>query len=616
MQPQAPIPSPPDALDGRPEFDALRFGFGRFPGLRGELLILGFFALATVVLTWPIAITLNQATGLRGDYFNNIWNVWWLKESLSNGHSPYYTDYMYFPGGISLLRHTLSPLNALPGVVLSFFLGSHAVFNVLLLATFTASAWTFSLLARSLTGSLAGALLAGLIYSFNPFHYFYICQVNVFSFQWMPLVLLFFLRTWRYGGWKNMVLAGLFTGCLAGSAEYFVMYAVIVCGLMFVLAPLHSPGVPWWTGAKRLLGAGALAGIFVAIIAAPLLWGTFGPESKLPASTVVDMQKRRQNDLLGFHWIGGPEVVTLSWPTMLGYSTLALILFSSRRIWKRHGFWIAVAALFFVLGLGDKLKVAQQDTGIPLVYGLFRRVPGLEMLRKPDRAFFMVMFVTALLAAEAWRGLARRFSSPRARAGTFVSVTALVMLELTGVPFHRYDYEPPAWLHELAKDDSVESVIELPPMSVDVMNARFIFFQTVHHKKGPLGYCTALAKRKPQEDQMDLVVNAYLQWINGIGHGIPKWSRKQGIDRMIMYKTWPVARIADPTVHTKLFFRPFFLLREKMVGMRQMGQYLDEPIEGRTLFLLKGLMRRDVGPVIYEDDDLMVFDLTRGMDDE
>ncbi len=90
----------------------LTFGFSCCPGVRGEFLILFFFVLAALVLTWPMVATLGQATGTRGDYLDNLWNGWWLKHSLVQGHSPFWTDYLYFPDGISLRRHTLSPLNA------------------------------------------------------------------------------------------------------------------------------------------------------------------------------------------------------------------------------------------------------------------------------------------------------------------------------------------------------------------------------------------------------------------------------------------------------------------------------------------------------------------------
>ena len=71
-------------------------------GPKGELAIFGIFVLAAVVLTYPVVFTLDQATGLRGDYFNNIWNAWWMRTSIAEGSSPWWTDHLYYPEGISL----------------------------------------------------------------------------------------------------------------------------------------------------------------------------------------------------------------------------------------------------------------------------------------------------------------------------------------------------------------------------------------------------------------------------------------------------------------------------------------------------------------------------------
>jgi hypothetical protein len=65
---------------------------------------------------------------------------------------------------------------------------------VLLLVHFALSGWVFSLLARAVRARSRAGVIGGLLYSFSPFHAFYLCQVNVFSFEFLPLTLLFFAR--------------------------------------------------------------------------------------------------------------------------------------------------------------------------------------------------------------------------------------------------------------------------------------------------------------------------------------------------------------------------------------------------------------------------------------
>jgi len=574
-------------------------------GRRGELAIFAFYVAAALVLTWPVAKTLGQATGVRGDYFNNLWNFWWMRHSISERHSPWYTEYLYFPQGLSLMRHTLSPLNALAGALLSSFLSLHAAFNTLLILKLAASAWAMSLLARYVTGSRPGAVLAGLVYAFNPFHFYYICQINVFTFEFVPLALLFFARTYREGGRRNLILAVLCSGAIAATTSYYVVYTFLVVGLLIVAGRLLDPAVPWRPAATRTAVAAAIAAVVVLLVSLPLLIGTLEHAGGDPDNPVFGDQKRRANDLFGYQWVGGPERVTVSWATMLGYSTLLLLLAHARRLWRQR-FWLLVGLAFVVLSLGRTLYVGNRDTGFPLPYALLVELPVLSMLRKPDRCFMVVQLVTALLCAEAWRGLEGRLAARGARRLAWWGVAALVMVELTGVPFRRFDYDPPAYMEEIARMDDVESVIDLPAMDLDAMNARYSFFQTVHGKKGSLGYSTAFAVEKRHNEQMQVLANGYLWW-SGDGHRIlPLWIREKGVDLVIHHKTMPQER--EPgALNTRILWAPFLFVRGPLIGMRQTGQYLDEPFLPQYVNGMRVKLTAEFGPPIHEDERVMVF---------
>ena len=576
------------------------------PGLSRELATFGFYLAVAIVMTWPIAITLGEATGLRGDYFNNLWNFWWVRHSVRELHTPWYTEFLYFPGGLSLQRHTLSPLNAIAGALLSSFLKLHAAFNVLLLLKLALSAWSMQLLARYVTGSRAGAVLAGLVYAFNPFHYFYICQVNVFTLEFVPLALLFFVRTYREGGRRNLALAALWSGAIAATTSYYVVYTFLVVGLLVVGGRLVDPAVPWKRGAARTTVAAVVAVFVVLVVAMPLVIGTFQHGAGDVDNPVFSFQKRRANDLLGYGWIGGPEKATVSWPTMLGYSTILLLLASAKRLW-RHRFWLLVGLVFLLLSLGESLFVAGKNTHIPMPYALLAELPVLSMLRKADRSFMMVQFVVALLCAEAWLGLAQRLSSVRARRLIWWGLAALLMTELTAVPFQRFDYDPPPYMEVLAADPDVRSVVELPPMDLDVLNARYSFFQTVHEKRETLGYCTAFAVERRHNQQMQVIVNGYLGWVRQDNRVLPLWLRNNGVDLVIHHKSMTRERPVDERVHRRIVWAPFFFVRRALVNMRQTGQYLDEPLRDRDVDALRSLLTRDFGLKIHEDDDVMVF---------
>jgi len=597
------------ALDGRYR---LRLGFGRFPGWRGELLILAGLLLAACVLTWPLVSTLGMASGTRGDYFNNLWNAWWVKDSIVHGHSPYWTDTLYFPEGISLRRHTLSPLNALTLAGLTSFLSGHQAFSLVLLLHFAFSAWCFSLLARYVTGSTAGGVLGGLVYSFCPFHYFYLCQINVFSFEFLPLGLLFFLKHAREGGTRNLVGVLLSLGGMVLTVEYYVVYCYLSLAVLLACARGWGGAVGSRQRLGRLALSGGLGALIVALLALPLLTAALGAENRPDVVTSANaVEKSRYNDLLGFFWIGGDEECTVSWPTMLGYSTLAVILIGWRRV-RSHWPWIVLGASFLVLSLGEELAIGRQKTGIPLPYAIFRRLPVLSMLRKSDRCFMLVQLAVCVLLSAGWAGLAARLRAGFARGAAWSACAGLAMLELTCIPLGRFRIPSSPELERLREDPEVVAVMELPTMPLHVMNGRYDFYQTQHEKKTTLGYTTSIALTPEHDKRLLLLANLYLEFINERNRELPRMAAALGVDRILHYKTFYANRPRDPSIDGLTLWKPFFFHRRPLVFVRQVGEYLETPYPPASWDQIRLLFSRSLGPPLYEDDFLAVFDVPKG----
>jgi hypothetical protein len=610
----------------------LVLGWKGLPGWRGEVWLVLLFALAACVLAWPLPVTLDQPSGMRGDYFNNLWNAWWVRDSIANGHSPYRTDFLYFPEGISLARHTLSPVNSLTLAGLGTFLGPHQAFNVLLLVHFALSGWCFSLLARHLSGSTAGGVLSGLVYSFCPFHYFYLCQINVFSFEFLPLSLLAFLLYFRSGRARHLVGLALATAGMTMSAEYYVVYTYLSLAMLVLCARAWAPEVTRRLALKRsalAFGLGALAAIVVAF---PLLYATLGPERGAESGTAAfSVEKHRTNDLLGFYWIGPKEESIVSWPTMLGYSTLALILAGLarlRRLWP----WLLIGAGFWVLSLGSTLIVGGVERGIPLPYALFERLPVLSMLRKSDRAFVMVEVVACLCLASAWPALAARLG--RAALPACAGAAGLLMLELTAVPFGRFELAASPYLRELAQQTDVQAVMDLPPAKTHVANGRYTYYQTLHGKKSTLGYTTALAVTPHHDQRVEDLVNWYWQLWFDAGRMLVRQARELGVERIVHYKTYPLGR-AREWIDGRVLWAPFFFVREPLVRVRQVGEFEPLPLtlpfkevvmrivpelslrippahkERPFLDVVRDKLSEACGPPLYEDEEVMVFRVPR-----
>lgn len=586
-------------------------GLACCPGWRGELAILAFFALATVVLTWPMAITLGQATGTRGDYLNNLWNAWWVKDSLLEGHSPFWTDTLYYPDGISLRRHTLSPLNSLVLAGLTGLTGAHQGFSLLVLLHFALSGWCFSLLARYVSGSTAGGVLGGLVYSFCPFHYFYLCQINVFSFEFLPLALLFSMKHVREGGRRNLLGAVLSMAGMAATIEYYVVYAYLALGVLCLCSRGWAREVPLRLRVRRLALSGALGALAVVLAALPLLTATLGAEgrARAEASAGTPAEMIRFNDLLGFFWIGGPEKSTVSWPTMLGYSTLALILLGRRGV-RAHWPWLVTAAAFLLLSMGNELEVGGYETGIPLPYALLKELPVLSLLRKSDRFFLVVQLCAGVVLAAAWAHVSSRGalrSSVRARTAAWSLAAVLTMGELTGVPFRRFDVRTSPGLEVLRDDPEVHAVMELPVEQRHLMNARTNYYQTLHHKKTTLGYTTSTAVTPLHDERLNALLNLHVQFVLGKNRLLPRFAAELGVQRIVHYKSRLQDRAVESEVDGATLWKPFVFWSRPLILMRQVGEFEEQPYPPALWAEIERKLTQALGAPLFEDDFMAVF---------
>jgi hypothetical protein len=580
----------------------------QLPGrwLREQLRAGIFFAAAAVALTWPLAASPGAAVSVRDDYYSNMWNSWWVGKALFELHvSPYWTDYLFYPSGISLGRHTLSPLNAVTGALASLLLSPATAYNLLLCVHFWLSAWAAFALARYATGSGLGSVLAGLVYAFCPVHYFYLPQINVATFEFLPLAFLFLLKTHREGGGRNAAGAAASAGLLAASSLYYLVYAFLFAALLLACGRLWVRGKPLLPGARRLLGAGLVAAVIVAAVAWPLLTQVLDAWSGGWEGAANVSRRPLGNDLLGFNWTGAPSL-TVSWPTMLGYAALLLVAAGWRGVREQKG-WLAVGGVFLVLGLGSTLRVGGVETDVSMPYALLARVPVLGMLRMSNRFFVVVQLVFAVLCAAAWKDLASRLPTPRLRNGCGIALAALIALELTGVPFRTFSDACSPYLSRLAQSPAEQTLVELPvyPAS-SFYNGRYDFCQTFHEKKIPQGYVTALAVPRAAVRESVSWVRAYRALTRGSPQPLLDRVHRTGIDLVVLNKRVP-QDAGMPSAPEGTLWRPFFFDRGRLVGARQRGHLRDRDLSPAELELQVRALSRVLGEPVFEDASIAVF---------
>jgi len=235
------------------------------------LVVLALYILLALALTWPLAAHLvTHAIGSATwafDEYTFVWNMWWFKFSLLNlGQTPLHTNYIFYPLGIDLVSYTLNLFNGMLGLPLQLALPLPLASNVVILFTYIMSGFGGYLLAcylltakMSLRAGAArlrwpaqvAAFVAGAAYAFSAARMVYAAlgHYNVLTAQWFPFYALFLVKTWREPGWRNPVLAGLWTTLILLAEPFFGVFWLFLTVLLslfevFRLAARQAEGTP------------------------------------------------------------------------------------------------------------------------------------------------------------------------------------------------------------------------------------------------------------------------------------------------------------------------------------------------------------------------------------
>ncbi|MCS6826161.1 MAG: YfhO family protein [Caldilinea sp.] len=376
-----------------------------------HLLALAFYAAATLVCTWPLALHLNSA--IPGDGFDgwqNYWNLWWIKRALvERVTNPLFTDLLYHPTGVSLYFHTLNPFNGVATLPVQLALGLIPAYNAVVLVSWVLGGYGMFLLARwvigrrvqgsgdefssqSLTGTSAqkekpalrgvgfvAPFAAGLIYTLSPFHMAHLLgHMQVMSLQWMPFYILALLRSLHLARsgrpWLQAALwAGLFL-ILAGLCDwYFVLYLFLFTAVAVLWQWLTPPGRPTLRRLFIALAPPAVAGLLFALglsfwlipMMAEAMQFRFmvRPVSDLyilSASVMDFLIPNRLHTLFrpeSFAWPGN-QIAPVSERTIaIGYTALALAVTALALKMRKAVFWGVMAFFFFMLALGPHIHL-------------------------------------------------------------------------------------------------------------------------------------------------------------------------------------------------------------------------------------------------------------------
>jgi len=453
--------------------------------MKRNLLVLGAYSVLTLAMLWPLPLLFTKA--IPGDGFDgwqNYWNIWWVSKAVLEEHtSPYFTRYLYYPTGVSLLFHTLNLPNGLLAMPIQVLFGPIVAYNFIVLISSALSGYGSFLLAFELTRSRWASFLAGLIYAFSPFRSAHLLgHMQVFSTEWIPFFVLALFRA-RQG--KSPLLPAIFlvlsSLCDWYQALYLGLFTAIYLGWLTWKKALTRKE------ALRVAAAWGIAGLMLSPLILPMLWEMsryrfmFAPTehaSLLSADLLAFFIPSEFHPLWG-KWVGkiaGHFTASLSERTVsFGYAPLILALMA----WKakeRVSLWLIVGLSFVLLALGPYLHIMGKTIPLPLPYAFLRPIPIVAMARSVSRFSLMATLSLAMMAALGAKTMGSRL---------LLLFMALILLEYWPSPYPFSPPDTPNFYQKLAQEPGQFAILNLP-MNWD--RPRYLLYQTVHGKPLVSGY--------------------------------------------------------------------------------------------------------------------------------
>lgn len=423
-----------------------------------------------------------------GDGVQNLWNIWHMRQSIATGSSPYFTSYLHFPEGTTLLAHTLSPTNALMGAALESFLSPFEAYNTLVILTFVATGLSGFLLAYYFCRSYWPSVVAGFIYSFSGFQMLHIgSHINLTSLEWLPLFVIFWHRLLSRPGLRSALLAAFFL-TIAFYTEIYSFFNAALLGLVFICGFMVKQGVKHFANHKHL----AYIGLFLLIVLT-----TIGPFIfALIATDRADPFRDNHNpvafstDALGplmpgflkdWHWhhaVTGEGVGE----SFLGLSVLLLIVFAVVRhrripdIHKSLGIWLAALVVFYLFSLGPVLHMLGTVLHVPMPYSLLTTIlPMLKLGAMPNHMMVVAILAAAVISAMALAEVLKSRGKPWP---IFGAIAFIIFFEyLPAQPFRPTQPQVaiPAYVYALKNLPGKEAVF-------DNTSKETLLYQTVHER--------------------------------------------------------------------------------------------------------------------------------------
>ena len=494
-----------------------------------------FFAIATIIQTWPLAKhasdSINTWWFFPFDAWAFLWDLWWVKHSVLGLQNPYHTDLLLYPQGADLYLSGQILITGILSIPFQVITGNLILsWNLVALLSFALAGLGTYALSYRVTGNHFAGLLSGFIFALSPFMMMRLGgHWNIVGIWPIPFFMLFLLRFRDSGRVLDAAVTGFFWAILTLNWIEFAVDATLFMGIFFVYWTIVYLRRANREALRRLWLGGVVIAVVWFVLSGPVLLGTIrdvqDKDYVLPSGDEVFSA-----DVLTFItpsplWgpgtaplAGGPNpnhlpVGSIENTAYMGGMPLLLAtvsLFTLRRNPHRALIWVITFFTFLILSLGPYLYIDDSrhhslfglSFSVPMPYQIFDRLPLVGNRRVPVR---MVVFAMLALSILAGIGLDLIMSTLRRRWRRLAVVVApalalvvlgVVWLEYWNPPVYVSKHYTPEIFREIGAEDGDFTVVHAPLgrrngftiSGHPAGGATDSYYQTIHGKQAIGGY--------------------------------------------------------------------------------------------------------------------------------
>jgi len=178
--------------------------------LKEHVAVIIIFLGLTILFTYPALFHLDEIPGGPRDTLNRMWSMWWFNYAIQESDlNIFSTNYVRYPNTTYLTAE--SPFTSLLSIPFQAIWEIEDVYKIFVYSSWVLVGYCTFLLAHYLTKNYPASLVAGIIFSFNIYHFFHAKgHLGLVILYFIPLFLLFLLKTRDLNNKKYPILAGIF----------------------------------------------------------------------------------------------------------------------------------------------------------------------------------------------------------------------------------------------------------------------------------------------------------------------------------------------------------------------------------------------------------------------